>query len=58
MIASGGVEVGVKHLRKAKDRTIQKNLAIYIAKLCKVPKGLEIARSLEAIHLIASLKIL
>lgn len=54
LVRMGVVELVIYHLRAAKEQAVQKNLAICCAKLCKIPKGLEIARSLQALSLLSS----
>jgi hypothetical protein len=56
MVKSGTVEIIINLLRIAKVKYVQKNLAICCARLCKNQKGLEVARSLDAIALIYSLQ--
>ena len=56
MIKAGTVEIIIHNLRLSKVNIVQKNLAICCARLCQNQKGLEIARSMEAIALIASLQ--
>ena len=57
MLDLGAMEIVIEHLRVAKERSVQKNLAIVCAKLCKNSNGLEVARSMQAIPLIASFRL-
>lgn len=61
MIDNGLMETVILHLRSSSNashanKSLQRNLAICCAKLCQNAKGLIIARSMDAIPLIYSLK--
>ena len=61
MIDNGLMETVILHLRSSSNashakKALQRNLAICCAKLCQNAKGLAIARSMDAIPLIYSLK--